>query len=175
LINSTLDDGLGRRTSVRRPFSGLRITLIALCLSFTGLVTTSTAMADLEACRRIENGAERLACYDQLPNAGNTTPDELFGLDSRTSEQRLQRELGISAPTSLESTVTEVGRTADGKLRLTLANGQLWLQVDTTPMKVISGDLVEIRPAALGSYLLRTRTSIRGIRVRRIATETSAD
>ena len=54
-----------------------------------------------------------------------------------------------------------------GKLVLTLDNGQVWSQVDSSSLHLRTGDKVRIRRASLGSYLLGTSGSNKTIRVRR--------
>ncbi len=126
---------------------------------------------DWQACRRVADDRERLACYDHLAAAEPASPEELFGLDARASEQRLQAALGVVPPAELTATVRAVTRTAEGKLDLLLANGQRWVQVDSGALKVTTGDAVHIRPATLGSFLLQRAGTGRGIRVRRVADE----
>lgn len=58
---------------------------------------------------------------------------------------------------------------ADGKMRFTMENGQIWKQVDTTRLRNLGSGpwTAEIRKAALGSYLLTINKSA-AVRVERV-------
>ncbi len=146
--------------------------LLTLAVTGPGTEARAAADGDWQACRRVASDAERLACYDRLAAtaAAPASPEELFGLDARASEQRLQAALGVVPPAELTATVITVARTAEGRLDLLLENGQRWVQVDSGALKIAAGDAVRIRPAALGSFLLQRGGTGRGIRVRRLAT-----
>ena len=98
-----------------------------------------------------------------------TTPEELFGLEATATAELLQRERGDEPVDALEQTVASVAADRFGKLRISLANGQVWEQVDSDRLQLKPGDAVRIRRAAMGSYLLSLRTGGRAIRVRREA------
>ena len=54
------------------------------------------------------------------------------------------------------------------RLRLTLANGQVWDQVEAVPsFQPRAGDPITVRQASLGSYLLRGRVGA-PVRARRV-------
>lgn len=152
-------------------------------------------MADvLQTCRAIADDAARLACYDRLadaadksntivsvteltpatapplppPPASAPTPEELFGHDAVTSEEMMRQAAGIGRLEELDQRVTAMRRSPDGKLVLTLANGQVWAQIDSRRVRLAAGDEVRIRRAAMGSYLLAGADMTQGIRVRRI-------
>lgn len=164
-------------------------------MALLALLAATAAQADpLAACRALADPATRLACYDALPGtapqspatpapvatdattgtppppAPATVPDpeSLFGLDATTTAATLGAVVAVTPPDSLAATVTAVERTPDGKLLLTLANGQAWRQVDSRTAAVNTGASVRIRRAAFGSYLLSAGDRSQGIRVRRI-------
>lgn len=150
---------------------------------FLLILSPALGAQDLATCRAIAGDQQRLACYDALaarpvspPAAGTvpipgpadgTTPEELFGLEAATSAERLQRERGDAPVESLEQPVTAVTTDPFGKLRIRLANGQEWQQIDGDRFRVKPGEVVRIRRAALGSYLLSDIDGKRAIRVRR--------
>lgn len=125
---------------------------------------------DLSACLPLADDQQRLACYDRLAERQAptvTTPEALFGLEPAAKTELLQRQHGGEPAEAIEQTVSTVSNW-NGKLRLGLANGQEWAQTDSTPLQLKPGDVVRIRRAALGSYLLSRKSGGRGIRVRRV-------
>jgi hypothetical protein len=174
-----------------------RALLIALPAVAVPAVTAAAGHdAGLAACRAIAADAARLACYDRLageasgpaaaplpaptpigpvPTAGAPaqpapvpTPEELFGRDAVAAEAIVRESAGIGQMEELRQPVASVGRNAEGRLVIALANGQAWLQVDGPAPRLAAGEEARIRRAAFGSYLLTTPAVTRGIRVRRI-------
>lgn len=119
----------------------------------------------------------RLACYDALagpdPAGAAIAPvsSTATAAQDSPSGQEPRPTTGPPAvvpPDRLESTVSAASRAADGRLVLTLANGQRWQQVDTRRVSIGAGTPVSIRQAALGSYWLATDGRSPGVRVRRV-------
>lgn len=104
------------------------------------------------------------------PTAGARppTPEELFGHDAVTSEEMVRQAAGIGRLEELNQRITAMRRNPDGKLVLTLENGQVWVQLDSRRVRLAAGDEVRIRRAAMGSYLLAGADMTQGMRVRRI-------
>lgn len=50
---------------------------------------------------------------------------------------------------------------------ITLDNGQVWKQVDSSSLRLRVGDAVEIERASLGSFMLKKQGSKRSMRVSR--------
>lgn len=151
-------------------------------------VTLAATAADLADCRAIDDDRARLACYDALPAAApgpaRTAPllpsalpapsdpaaptaTDLFGRDSDTAAAELGAAAGVVPLRELPATLTAVDRAPDGRLRLTLDNGQAWSQVDTRRANLEPGDAVVIRPGAFGSFLLSAGRGQAALRVRR--------
>ncbi|MEQ1801332.1 MAG: hypothetical protein ABL989_05385 [Gammaproteobacteria bacterium] len=123
---------------------------------------------------------QRLACYDALPGRpaapdATTAPEALFGLEPTATTELLQREKGDEPVEAIEQTVATVSADRYGKLQIQLANGQDWEQVDSDRLRLQPGELVRIRRAALGSYLMSLASGGRAIRVRRIAAPGNPD
>jgi hypothetical protein len=55
----------------------------------------------------------------------------------------------------LEADIVDVGKSASGRMTVTLEGGALWELEDSDPLLAV-GDAVTITRASLGSYLLHT-------------------
>lgn len=156
------------------PFRGGLAGLL-VALAATGAPGQVTGPA---ACRAIADDAARLRCYDAavatatpaqppVATAPGLRAEDLFGQPGEAARTTATRELGLPDPPSLEAGVAATARNAAGKLVITLDNGQVWSQVDTTVLQLAAGDRVVIRKSALGSYLLQKPAGGRSLRVRR--------
>lgn len=132
----------------------------------------------LVACANIADAAQRHACFDGLVPELKQTGAAQFGAaqpkPSPLTAPVTTGELTKAVPAQVEPdrvslTVTAMKESGDGKVRFTMENGQVWKQVDTTPVR-FSGKgpwTAEIRKAALGSFLL-TLNGGRAVRVERV-------
>lgn len=132
-----------------------------------------SAMAGVIACKALTDPLERVACYDAAvakfeaaQSAGEVT------VVTRADVEKVRREsFGFQIP-SLPSfgpraagqpeakldRVTEPVKSVSesaGKLRVVLANGQVWVQTDDKSPRVRSPGSAEIFEAALGSYKMK--------------------
>ena len=128
------------------------------------------AYREFQVCAAQSDGGRRLACYDKAMKRpdSNPTPEQRFGL---TPGQVLEKQHLESPPKEVTSQVVAVGRTGQGTVRLTLANGQVWAsQSPSEPdLSLEVGDTVTVSRAALGSFLLSaSRTGNRSMRVNRL-------
>lgn len=152
----------------------------------TGATTSRAAVLEsLAACRAITGASERLACFDaasaRLDEAERS--GEVVVMDRGQVRAAKRDAFGFSLPSfdlfdrterqrteevdRLESTVASAGRDGSGKWSVTLANGQVWRQVDNEPLtRVRSGDKVQIRRAALNSFFMNVGGQ-RAVRARR--------
>jgi hypothetical protein len=128
------------------------------------------AYREFQVCAAQRDGGRRLACYDKAmkrPDSG-PTPEQRFGL---TPGQVLEKQHLESPPKEVTSQVVAVGRSSQGLVRLTLANGQVWTaQSPSEPdLSLEIGDTVTVSRAVLGSFQLTTsRTGNRSMRVNRL-------
>lgn len=135
-------------------------------------------------CAAIEDGQERLACYDaafprpvgrqvreQAPDTDSIQAHERsqdFGLSEAQLRAR-EPERGQEKRVELiEATVVGIRYRSSGERIITLDNGQVWLQTEVTVRGPLAeGDQVSIRRAALGSFMLVTPGRV-ALRARRI-------
>ncbi len=146
----------------------------------------SDALKNLTNCRDIANGRERLTCYDrEVANLAaaqsrkdvvivdrqqlNRTRKTLFGLalpDLGLFGSDTPGEEGVSR---ISSTIKAANQTPYGKWILRLEDGASWVQMDSRdlPISPKPGHPIEIRKAALGSYLANIKGQV-AIRVQRL-------
>jgi hypothetical protein len=156
------------------------------------------AAGALKACLAENDDARRLTCYDRALNrvasAGRqakitpsaaepaqasqsaqasqpaqtkTTPEQRFGL---SAGQVVKKENLAASPKDLTAKVTSLGRESSGALKLTLDNGQVWVQqnADGQALSISVGDSVTVSHELMGGFLLTTPASgHRSVRVRR--------
>jgi hypothetical protein len=145
---------------------------LAFCLG----ANTAQAAGAVPGCAAILDDAQRLACYDS--NNGGTprkaevsptkpnvvrpapaiTPPSIAVTKSKpaveVSPERAPVVTGASTIAALRSRL-------DGRFEATLANGQLWVQLERDSAIVLRvGDAVTVRSAMLGSYMLVTKDGL---------------
>jgi hypothetical protein len=156
-----------------------------LGLSLSAAASAAPTAADLARCASIEPPTDRLACYDTLAGrparssmpasavvaapaapSGPTAPAAAAADGSRDFGLRLpRRQTAPQGPDAIQAHVTQVIEDGVGHATLVLDNGQTWTVMDTGARLAV-GDLVSIRRAALGSFLMMT-PSKHSYRVRR--------
>ena len=136
-------------------------------------------------CRSIADGNQRLACYDTATSAFDSAEKQgdvvvidreqvgvarrqLFGFQLPAMPDLFQRGVQPDTLDSIETTLTRAGQYGEGKWTFTLADGSVWRQIDSEPVRFRdrAGQAVRVRRAALGSFLLTVDGS-RAVRVRR--------
>ena len=142
----------------------------AVAADDSSLVVTDGLVRALHLCIAERDGPRRLACYDQaVQRPGKVpTPEQSFGL---TAAQVLQQEQVPQGPKNLTAQVVAVSRRPQGPLRLTLANGQVWVEQssDGNDLSIKVGDSVTLTRGVLGSFMLTSSESgNRSVRVTRL-------
>lgn len=164
---------------MRLPRSGLHaLPLAGFALGITALggtqeTPTSLAANPLEACTRICEPTERLACYDQLAGRAQAPPaapvsgagpSPTPGVAAPVSAAAPQESFGLHAAehpkappaaATLTARVERLGVSANGRPTVELTGGQLWELEGSDPL-LVTGDSVTISRAAFGSFLMRT-------------------
>jgi hypothetical protein len=98
---------------------------------------------------------------------GTLTQEDLFGKTGDEVERTVEEATGDQRIDSLSATVTKLREYAYNKVLITLDNGQVWKQVDTSSLRLRVGDAIDIERASLGSFMLRKQGSKRSMRVSR--------
>lgn len=171
---------------MRRSNSSPMWALLPLAIFSFPLGATSAESA--QQCAGVSDDRARLACYDQIfgkpaaapaetgvagtsaaaTAAAASSPQDDFGLSDTAKRARDPEKAEELIPQTVTEKVASVGRRPTGELLVTLDNGQVWAQIETTTMARISaGDTVTIRKAALGSYQLVSPNKVT-VRVRRV-------
>jgi hypothetical protein len=141
-------------------------------------------LARLMACRGIADNTARLACFDTAAGALDTaerqgdvvvidragvaeTRRQLFGFEM-PSLPRLFGPEGAVEIDSIDSTLQGASLVGEGRWVFRLADGSVWRQIDSERVRFRNspGQAVQVRKAALGSFLLTVDGS-RAVRVRR--------
>lgn len=175
------------RTILRSSTSALTCGLLVLAATTSPVGAAATASP--QQCAQIGDDASRLACYDRIfrgaaapaasgeaaaaaagvavAGAAASDPQDDFGLTDAAKRARDPEKAKVEMPESVTDKVAAVGHKPTGELVVTLANGQVWLQIDSdSRARVGVGQTVTIKKASLGSYLL-VGPDNRATRVRR--------
>jgi cell pole-organizing protein PopZ len=143
-------------------------------------------LSDMRACATQTDDARRLACYDATMRGESSTPttvasaaaavaaptaEEKFGYRGDVAREQLEQEEKKTQSAQLEQLVTQIKAVSWqplGEFVVTLDNDQVWAQKrPESSVKPKVGDPVTIKPAALGSFLLVTKSG-RSTRVARV-------
>jgi hypothetical protein len=137
-------------------------------------VSAAAAPADFLACAPEKDDTRRLACFDAVvtlamaqpaaslaaPPPPETAPtplskEERFGLRGDLKEEKAKQAPELAEIQELKAQVTRVAAKPHGELVLTLDNGQVWYEIQTSSgIRVKTGDTVTIKAGALGSFSL---------------------
>lgn len=153
--------------------------VVGLCLPATAEESAPVSTSTVYASASVSDDIERLACYDaavgRLQEA--ETAGEIVTL-SRDDVKQVEREsFGFSLPSlpklvmpkfgggdedtelsEIAEPVKTVSTGANGKTLITLENGQVWTQTDSTRLQISSRnppDTATIRKAAFGSFRMQ--------------------
>jgi FKBP-type peptidyl-prolyl cis-trans isomerase len=143
---------------------------MAAALVAAGPVRAAAATtAEFLACAAEKDDARRLACFDAAVDRARAAPanpapavvaaplsqEEKFGLRGELKQEKAQKVPELQELEQLQAQVTKVSTKPHGELVVTLENGQVWTEIQTSSgARVKTGDRVTIKPGALGSFLL---------------------
>lgn len=139
-------------------------------------------------CRAIASIEKRVACYDSIVDSMTLKPvvevatgsiaadkrvvelpdsEALFGKNMFEAKRMVEKSLSLKQVNQIEAEVTAVRKSSNRKLTITLANGQVWQQLDSGPMVLKTGEIIVVRAARLGSFKLSKQSGGGSIRVKR--------
>lgn len=99
--------------------------------------------------------------------AAGISQEELFGQSTAEVQRTVEETTGDERIDSLSAQITRLQSSGYDKVAITLDNGQVWQQVDSSSLRLRVGDDVMIERAALGSFMLKKTGSKRSMRVSR--------
>jgi hypothetical protein len=170
---------------------------VLLPIAALALTAHAMGSDSAQQCSGIDDDRERLACYDAIFRATTGTPSgtsvdssvaapvaavpaaaaaataaarpqEDFGLTEAAKRARDPEKAKEDMLESITGVVAAVDRRPAGELIVTLADGQVWVQLSVDRRaRVAVGDTVTVKKAALGSHLLVTANRY-ATRVRRV-------
>ena len=168
----------------------IRPLAIAAVFSLAALpaLAEEVSTSDVYACKAIASDAERLACYDAAVGRLKAAEEagEVKTFTRKDVEQVKRESFGFSIPSlpklafgnkddegkakpddlkEVTEAVKSVGGTR-GALRVTLENGQVWVQIDDKSVNPRNQKEARIYQAALGSYKMKLDGGL-AFRVRR--------
>jgi hypothetical protein len=148
-----------RLRSVRWDWGVCGVMLLVGASSCRVVLAGPTGLEDaLQVCMQEQDDSRRLLCYDREMRNFAHTREKSFGLTAEQQRKSEPPEVHDKAsPQILTSIVSAVTARSDGRLMITLANGQMWVQGEAWEVFHVSvGDTVTIKPGILGSLHLYT-------------------
>jgi hypothetical protein len=151
--------------------------------------TTPEALTNVYQCATLQDGVQRLACYDQA--VGRLREAEVQGNLIAVDRQQvatLERDsFGFSLPSlstfvprlgdggestegleRVQLTVARIANRANGRHAFIMENGQIWTQAEAQNVaNVRVGDTISVRRGAIGNYMLSPSRGGAAHRVRR--------
>jgi hypothetical protein len=113
--------------------------------------------------------ATETAATATVEPTGDASQEALFGKNEAEVRKSARESAGTTEIDQMEAQVSEVRKSATGKAVITLDNGQVWKQIDSSRLRLSSDDQVTIRRASLGSFMLYKTGSKSLMRVKRIS------
>jgi hypothetical protein len=147
-------------------------------------------LKNLNACQSVKDVAERASCYDTAVAALNNAvkTGEVVIVEKKEAEKARREAFGFNLPSlsifdraaggatkeaakpleGVTGQVKSASRDGLGKWVIELGDGAVWRQTDNEPIAPSprAGAQVEIRRAAMGSYMMKVGGA-RGVRARR--------
>jgi hypothetical protein len=161
--------------SIRNTFvAGAVLTLVVggPALAAKPAPTVAPAVQAVVDCRKIDDSAQRLACYDAATDAltkAQATGD-LVTLDRQQRRAVRKQAFGFTLPSlamfdvgekseetdSIDETLASARQDAQGKWIMVMQDGAVWRQIDDEFLSrdPHAGSAIVIRRAAIGSFML---------------------
>lgn len=123
---------------------------------------------EVRACAALEREGERLECFDAIARAVAASTSAQAQAPTSAARASPSPEPPL-AQRDIVSTVASLREVQLGRLEITLANGQVWRQVNSDRYALAVGHEVRIYPTRFGSYFRLTAKALRSfIQVERV-------
>jgi hypothetical protein len=132
--------------------------------------TSAPSVQAVMDCRKVADDTQRLACYDAAEDALAKAEQsgDLVSLDRQQRNQVRRQAFGLTLPSielfdhgegqlnDVKETLSSARQDAQGRWILQMQDGQVWRQIDDEFLShdPHSGSAIDIRRAALGSFML---------------------
>ena len=105
-------------------------------------------------CAKLADSLQRLVCYDRVFQNESVAPaPRALGDELLRKSDKEKAAAGEGTPASLVAVATEVKEIRPNLRRITLDNGQVWEQMESSSLfGVESGDSVRIEKGRMGGY-----------------------
>ncbi|WP_159816810.1 hypothetical protein [Colwellia sp. 20A7] len=162
------------------------LSLFFVVISTNALANQKSDLTDgLSHCMQVSNDQQRLKCFDLLSNKYITPlssvpesqvkevvskvepikQEEAKRIDDFAKETLKKPEKDIEGITG---TISNLKKLIRGQWVIYLENGQKWQQTDTTSLKLLVGDRINLEKGSFGSVYLSKDGLNRTIRVKRL-------
>jgi hypothetical protein len=163
-------------------YAGLSIAIFGVGAAAAAPDGSDELRAILAPCTSIAKAQDRLACYDKLsgrtpevsspaarsPAAASPPPPSPPATAADFGLSPAQKVPVAHEPAqSVTATIAGMGLLASGRTSVSLDNGQMWELEDAPDALLAVGQVITVRHASLGSFLLITPSKL-SHRVRRI-------
>jgi hypothetical protein len=160
--------------SIRNTLSGAMLAMAAAGAAHAAKPppTTAPAVQAVVDCRKIDDSAQRLACYDAATDALTkaASSGDLVTLDRKQRQAVRKQAFGFTLPSlamfdvgekseatdSIDETLASAHQDAQGKWIFVMQDGAVWRQIDDEFLSrnPHEGSVIVIRRATMGSYML---------------------
>jgi len=146
-----------------------QVSTAAAPVSVPAPVSAAVAPAPAVAAQPAPVVAAPVAAAAPPPAAKPVAPEALFGSERIPKESRAAAGQPEEADT-ISSALKSFSYTPTGRVIVTLANGQVWRQIDgdTSQFRAKEGETITIERAILGSYNMTVSSHTRMFKVRRV-------
>lgn len=178
-------------SAVRPTLTPVLLSLAVLAIAMPALAkdpkpeSRAAAFKAVTDCRTVTDPNARLACYDEAVGKLDQAESsgQLVVLDREAAKEVKRQAFGFSIPSislfskgekeeevdRLADTLKSARERADHKWVFELQSGGVWRQIDSAQFvnDPKSGDSVEVKRAALGSYMLKVNGKQPAVKVHR--------
>ena len=160
--------------SIRNIFGGVLLTFVASgsAMAAKPAPTTAPAVQAVVDCRKIDDGVQRLACYDAATDALTKAQSsgDLVTLDRQQRRTVRKQAFGFTLPAlamfdvgeksetmnSIDEILASAHQDAGGKWVFVMQDGAVWRQIDDEFLSrdPHPGSAIVISKAMLGSFML---------------------